>query len=75
VAIEKSRKAKVLIESCRRHYNAVMPHSSLGYRPPAPEAILSLACSRPTLRSACRLAKADLTAPVRPVSLQGTGRL
>ncbi len=22
-----------------RHYNAVRPHSSLGYRPPAPEAI------------------------------------
>ena len=32
--------AEVLIESWRRHYNAVRPHSSLGYRPPAPEAIL-----------------------------------
>jgi putative transposase len=31
--------AKVLIERWRRHYNAVRPHSSLGYRPPAPEAI------------------------------------
>ena len=30
--------AKVLIESWRRHYNTVRPHSSLGYRPPAPEA-------------------------------------
>ena len=30
---------KVLIERWRRHYNAVRPHSSLGYRPPAPEAI------------------------------------
>ena len=29
--------AKVLIERWRRHYNAVRPHSSLGYRPPAPE--------------------------------------
>jgi putative transposase len=30
--------AKVLIERWRRHYNTVRPHSSLGYRPPAPEA-------------------------------------
>ncbi|WP_240610147.1 IS3 family transposase, partial [Sphingomonas pokkalii] len=30
--------AKVLIEAWRRHYNTVRPHSSLGYRPPAPEA-------------------------------------
>ena len=33
------RKAQVLIEKWRRHYNRVRPHSSLGYRPPAPEAI------------------------------------
>ena len=26
--------AEVLIESWRRHYNAIRPHSSLGYRPP-----------------------------------------
>jgi len=32
--------AKVLIESWRRYYNAERPHSSLGYRPPAPEAFL-----------------------------------
>jgi putative transposase len=32
--------AQVLIERWRRHYNAVRPHSSLGYRPPAPETIL-----------------------------------
>lgn len=31
--------AKVLIEMWRREYNHVRPHSSLGYRPPAPEAI------------------------------------
>lgn len=30
--------AKILIEAWRRHYNTVRPHSSLGYRPPAPEA-------------------------------------
>jgi len=32
--------AKVLIERWRRHYNEVRPHSSLGYRPPAPVAWL-----------------------------------
>ena len=32
--------AKVLVERWRRHYNTIRPHSSLGYRPPAPEAIL-----------------------------------
>jgi len=31
--------AKVLIEGWRKEYNQVRPHSSLGYRPPAPEAI------------------------------------
>jgi transposase InsO family protein len=29
--------AKVLIEAWRRLYNTIWPHSSLGYRPPAPE--------------------------------------
>ena len=33
--------ARVLTERWRRHYNGVRPHSSLGYRPPAPEAVLS----------------------------------
>jgi transposase InsO family protein len=30
--------AKVLIEQWRQEYNQVRPHSSLGYKPPAPEA-------------------------------------
>jgi transposase InsO family protein len=30
---------KVLIERWRQHYNRFRPHRSLGYRPPAPEAI------------------------------------
>ncbi len=33
--------AKVLISQWRVHYNTVRPHSSLGYRPPAPEVIVS----------------------------------
>ena len=35
------KEAQVLIEQWRRHYNEVRPHSSLGYRPPAPRAICS----------------------------------
>jgi putative transposase len=31
--------AKVLVGMWREHYNRVRPHSSLGYRPPAPESI------------------------------------
>jgi len=33
------REAQVLIERWRMHYNQLRPHSALGYRPPAPEAI------------------------------------
>jgi hypothetical protein len=40
VACGSAISAEVLIESGRRHYNAVKPHASLGYRPPAPETIL-----------------------------------
>jgi transposase InsO family protein len=32
------KEAKTVIEAWRRHYNTVRPHSSLGYRPPAPQA-------------------------------------
>ncbi|MFN4984552.1 MAG: transposase, partial [Ignavibacteria bacterium] len=31
--------AKILIEQWRRFYNTKRPHSSLGYRPPAPESL------------------------------------
>lgn len=34
------KEAQVLIEWWRRHYNRLRPHSSLGYRPPAPSAVL-----------------------------------
>lgn len=34
------KEAQVLIEWWRRHYNQLRPHSALGYRPPAPAAIL-----------------------------------
>jgi putative transposase len=31
--------ARTVIETWRRHYNTKRPHSSLGYRPPAPEVV------------------------------------
>ncbi|MGO9388615.1 IS3 family transposase [Rhodoblastus sp.] len=34
------KEARTVIESWRRHYNAVRPHSALGYKPPAPEVAL-----------------------------------
>ena len=34
------REAQIVIESWRRHYNAVRPHASLGYKPPAPEVFI-----------------------------------
>jgi len=33
------KEAKILIERWRKEYNQIRPHSSLGYRPPAPEAV------------------------------------
>lgn len=35
------KEASILIDAWRRHYNTTRPHSSLGYRPPAPEAVPS----------------------------------
>jgi putative transposase len=34
------QEAKILIEGWRRQYNTIRPHSSLGYRPPAPEVLI-----------------------------------
>ena len=42
------KEAQILIEQWRVHYNTVRPHSSLGYRPPAPESIVPLD-QRPTM--------------------------
>ncbi|MEL6245033.1 MAG: IS3 family transposase [Pseudomonadota bacterium] len=41
------REAQALIERWRRYYNTQRPHSSLGYRPPAREAILPAAFMPP----------------------------
>jgi putative transposase len=53
--------AKVLIEQWRREYNQVRPHSSLGYRPPAPEALQPI--------------PADAGLTFRVVQLSGAGHL
>ena len=34
------KEAQIVIENWRRHYNTARPHSSLGYKPPAPAAVL-----------------------------------
>ena len=39
--------ARILIERWRRHYNTVRPHSSLGYRPPAPMTVLPVEARSP----------------------------
>jgi len=36
------KKAKIIIEQWRRHCNTKRPHSALGYRPPAPEAVVPM---------------------------------
>ena len=45
------KEAQIVIESWRRHYNGVRPHASLGYRTPAPEALMPAfaAWPRPSL--------------------------
>lgn len=40
------KEAKIIIENWRKEYNHIRPHSSLGYRPPAPLATISPATSR-----------------------------
>lgn len=41
------QEAQILIERWRVHYNTKRPHSSLGYKPPAPETILPKPCDMP----------------------------
>jgi len=37
------KEAQVLIEIWRQYYNTIRPHSSLDYKPPAPQLVLALA--------------------------------
>jgi transposase InsO family protein len=38
--------AKIIIESCRRHYNTVRPHGSLGYKPTPHEVFVPAMATR-----------------------------
>ena len=51
--------AQVLVEAWRREYNHIRPHSSLGYKPPAPEAwmVAAVGQTSASLRSAPRQAR------------------
>ena len=53
--------AKVLIERWRCEYNTVRPHSALGYRPPAPEAIQPVSACSATLHKQIRAEVKTLT--------------
>lgn len=51
-------KARIVIKSWRQHYNTLRPHSSLGYKPPAPHVVLwpeapaiSAVAAKPTMHS------------------------
>jgi transposase InsO family protein len=50
------QEAKVLLERWRCHYNQVRPHSSLGYKPPAPGATLPVGSGSATLRRSLQAA-------------------
>lgn len=56
------KEAKTLIEWWRRHYNQLRPHSSLGYKPPAPQTILP--AGRPPPYYGGAAARAPLTCQV-----------
>ena len=47
------KEARVLIENWRQEYNTIRPHSSLGYRPPVPDAMMlspaTLHCAGPNI--------------------------
>src|SRR5205814_1250507 len=45
------RKAQIIIESWRRHYNTVRPHASIGYRAPAPEVFVPALAAWPAAQS------------------------
>jgi transposase InsO family protein len=53
--------AKVLVDRWRREYNTLRPHSALGYRPPAPEAVQPWLSGSASPRLQARAACAVLT--------------
>jgi len=47
--------AQIVIESWRRHYNTIRPHSSIGCKPPAPEVFVPAFAAWPAARAIVRL--------------------
>jgi putative transposase len=62
------REIRVLAERWRVHYNTVRPHSSLGYRPPAPEACLAKSLGHGEVETATRFPVAfwDVSCTTQP---------
>jgi len=56
---------QIIIESWRRHFNAIRPHESLGYKPPAPEVFVPAFAAWP----------AALRQPASPATLAQWPRL
>ena len=64
------KEAKVLIGRWREHYNRVRPHSSLGYRPPAPQTVAGASAAEPgsaALRPALQRGEEDPKLTLRVV--------
>jgi len=51
------KEARAMIEKWRKEYNTIRPHSSLNYRPPAPEVLLPLELNREIMynKKSCRV--------------------
>ena len=56
------KEAQILIEHWRQHYNTIRPHSSLGYRPPAPKTVLPRPAFAPLHSVPVREGRATITA-------------
>jgi putative transposase len=56
------REAQIIIESWRRHYNAVRPHAAIGYRAPAPEVFVPALAAWPAMGAGLRPLPGDALA-------------
>ncbi len=54
------KEAQILIEAWRRHYNAIRPHSALGWQPPAPRVLIERTTPWPTRGVSNRLAENEV---------------
>lgn len=75
-AIPRIREARIITEKWRREFNAIRPHSSLGYRPPAPETfqLADPACAVSWLQPDRPSAGAHLSVTWNPAAHSGSGQ-